>query len=282
MSPFIATLNKVSTVTSGYRVTVTYSLYFDDETKLDEVSAPTSLSSGAIDFRNELETLLVNPTFLPDGGLLGFNLEHHYPVQNDSSSYVDLGHVEQCLKGVDAEIMAIAKGLSLHVSVRGLIAVDSKNGTLLAVEDSIPPFNEFGFNEGNQDVSAYLISEGAKVVKANSEWGDEERDMYVNWITRPSRLNRKRKIYPYYGNGPEARYTYNSFCLFIEIGMPGQRSLRPDLKEPSDDEESPQTLGMVKLLRSLIHRINGFNLDRSDRNKDSDEDSDSDSSEEDY
>lgn len=34
--------HEVSTVTSGYRVTVTYNLYFDDKIKLDEVSAPTS------------------------------------------------------------------------------------------------------------------------------------------------------------------------------------------------------------------------------------------------
>lgn len=202
------------------------------------------LSPGITDFRNELEALLLDPTFLPDGGLLGFNLEHHYPVQNNSSAYVDLGHVEQCLKGVDAEIMTIAKGLSLHASVRGLITLDSKNGTLLVTEGSIPDFNEVGFSSEGEGVAAYLVWQGAKVVRVSKEWSEEERrHMYINWITRPSRLNRKRKIYPYYGNGPEARYAYNSFCLFIEIGMPGQWSLRPDLKEPSDEEEKSSDSG---------------------------------------
>ena len=244
--------HEVSTVTSGYRVTVTYNLYFDDKIKPDEVSAPTSLSPlspGVTDFRNKLEALLLNPTFLPDGGLLGFNLEHHYPVQNNSSAYVDLGHVEQCLKGVDAEIMTIAKGLSLHASVRGLITLNSKNGTLLVTEGSIPDFNEVGFSSEGEGVAAYLVWQGAKVVRVSKEWSEEERrHMYVNWITRPSRLNRKRKIYPYYGNGlAETRYTYNSFCLFVEVGVPGQRSLRPDLKGDleSDDEKSSDGYGKV-------------------------------------
>ncbi len=223
--------HEVSTITSGYRVTVTYNLYFDDE-----VSAPTSLSPlspDATDFRNELETLLLDPAFLPDGGLLGFNLEHYYPVQNNSSSYLDLDHVEKCLKGMDAEIMAIARGLSLHVSVRGLITFDSE--TLLAIENSIPAFNEMAYNDDG--AFDYLVAEGAKVVEIGRRWNDEKRNMHVNWVTRPSRLNRKRKIYAYYGNGPETGYSYNSFCLFVEVGMPGQRSLRPKLKEPLDDDE---------------------------------------------
>jgi hypothetical protein len=83
--------HEVSTITSGYRVTVTYNLYFDDETSASTSLLP--LSPGATDFRNELQTLLLDPAFLPDGGLLGFNLEHHYPVQNDSSAYLDLDHV---------------------------------------------------------------------------------------------------------------------------------------------------------------------------------------------
>ncbi|KAF8336032.1 hypothetical protein F5887DRAFT_988340 [Amanita rubescens] len=229
--------HEVSTVTSGYRVTVTYNLYFDDEVSAPTFSAP--LSPGATKFRDKLETLLLDSTFLPNGGLLGFDMEHYYPVQNDTSTYVDLRHVGQCLKGTDAEIMAIANYLSLHVSVRGLVTFDEEDGTLLAIENEIPAFNAFGFSDDGENAPGYLISEGAKVVEV-SKYDDHRRHMHVNWVTRPSKLNQKSKMYAYYGNGAQAAYSYNSFCLFVEVGMPGQRSLRPDLKKPDgpDSEDS--------------------------------------------
>ena len=225
--------HEVSTVASGYRVTVTYNLYFDDDSPV-----PTPLSPSATSFKSELETLLLDPTFLPDGGVLGFNLEHYYPVQNSSSSFVDLNLVGECLKGTDAEIMAIAKDLSLHVSVRGLITFLPKDEILLAMEGTIPAFNEKSYHEDYQDVFAALTSRGAKVVSVDRRAGlDERRDMHVNWVTRPSKLNRRRKIYAYYGNEPETGFTYNSFCLFVEVGEPGKRSVRPKLEPPLDDSD---------------------------------------------
>ena len=238
--------HEVSTVTSGYRVTVTYNLYFDDEAPTPTFSSP--LSPGATNFRDKLETLLLDSTFLPNGGLLGFDMEHYYPVQNDTSTHVDLRHVAQCLKGMDAEIMAIAKDLSLHVSVMGLVTFDEEGGTLLAIENEIPPFNAFGFSVDG-DAFDYLISEGAKVVEVG-KYDEHRRHMHVNWVTRPSKLNQKSKMYAYYGNGAEAAHSYNSFCLFVEVGMPGQRSLRPDLKKPLDGPDSDKYGEVVAFIDS--------------------------------
>jgi hypothetical protein len=226
--------HEVSTVTSGYRVSVTYNLYFDDDSPV-----PTSLSPSATSFKSELETLLLDPTFLPDGGVLGFDLEHYYPVQNSSSSYVDLKHVGECLKGTDAEIMAIAKELSLPVSVWGLIHPD-REGVLLAMQGSIPGFNEHqGYHDDFEDVCEILTSRGAKIVGVDeTAERDERRDMRVNWVTQPSKLNQSQKMYAYYGNSAEARYTYNSFCLFVEIGKPGMRSVKPELVEPPLDHSN--------------------------------------------
>ena len=219
--------HEVSTVTSGYRVSVTYNLYFDDD---DDSPAPISLSPGATAFKSELETLLLDATFLPEGGVLGFNLEHYYPVQDvSSSSYVNLNNVEECLKGTDAEIMAIAKELSLHVSVWGLIDVED---VLLATEGIIPAFNERGYHD-DYDI---FTADGAKVV--SSPRSEKRRDIHVNWVTRRFELNQTEKMYAYYGNAPEAGYTYNSFGLFVEIGKPGMRSVEPELKEPDSDEVS--------------------------------------------
>ena len=127
----------------------------------DDSPVPTSLSPSATSFKSELETLLLDPTFLPDGGVLGFDLEHCYPVQNSSSSYVDLKHVGECLKGTDGEVMEIAKELSLHVSVWGLIHPD-REGVLLTMQGSIPGFNEHqGYYDDFDDFYETLTSRGA-------------------------------------------------------------------------------------------------------------------------
>jgi hypothetical protein len=240
--------HEVATVTSGCRVSVTYNLYFDDDDH-DYPAPILFLSPSATAFKSELETLLLDASFLPDGGVLGFDLEHYYPVQNSASAYVNLKLVGKCLKGTDAEIMAIAKELSLHVSVWGLIHPD-RDGVLLAMQGSIPGFNECqGYSDDYEDVCDTLTSQGAKVVSVNKRARrDEEMDMRVNWVTRPSKLNQSQKMYAYYGNAAEARYTYNSFCLFVEIGAPGMRSVKPELVElelaedDSDDGSSTEEL----------------------------------------
>lgn len=44
-------------------------------------------------------------------------------------------------------------------------------------------------------------------------------------------------MYAYYGNAPEVWFSYNSFCLFVEVGEPGKRSVQPHLEPPSDDSD---------------------------------------------
>ncbi|KAI0262426.1 hypothetical protein BC834DRAFT_387723 [Gloeopeniophorella convolvens] len=125
--------HEVTPVTEGYRVTLTYNLYFDDskndnrdetdasdETDTsDETSSmsessstPASAlssspsqasanapvvrqSSGEGKFRAAFEAALANPEFLPKGGTLGFGLRHAYQVEHG------LEHVYSLLKGSD-------------------------------------------------------------------------------------------------------------------------------------------------------------------------------------
>ena len=50
------------------------------------------------------------------------------------------------------------------------------------------------------------------------------------------RLNLDDKMFVFYGNSAEAGYTYSSSCLFIEVGKPGERSKRPKLQPPEDED----------------------------------------------
>ena len=102
--------HEVSMVTSGYRVTMTYNLYFDDTKsnpshswmKEDELALHTSLS-----------TLLDHRDFLPDSRYLGFSLEFMYPVARGS-----IKRLINSLKGSDAMIKLVLDQLDLQPQVK--------------------------------------------------------------------------------------------------------------------------------------------------------------------
>jgi len=104
--------HEVGLVKSGYRVTLTYNLYFAPE-KPAYAIVPTP-SPSQLAFKNALSDLLADPTVLPDGGLLGFGLQHEYPV----NSKTDLNDLIRCLKGGDALIYRVCSQLSLKASLK--------------------------------------------------------------------------------------------------------------------------------------------------------------------
>ncbi|KAF8636131.1 hypothetical protein AX17_003763 [Amanita inopinata Kibby_2008] len=124
---------EVALVTSGYRVTVTYNLYFDESVSI--INVP--LSADVLAFGTAFETLLGDPEFLPDGGHLGFGLEYEYPLPGYSTPFNSL---EKRLKGSDAEIMDIIKELSLDVSLWGLIKAEDFT---LACKDYFPDYTRY-------------------------------------------------------------------------------------------------------------------------------------------
>ncbi|KZS88273.1 hypothetical protein SISNIDRAFT_446096 [Sistotremastrum niveocremeum HHB9708] len=105
--------HEVAPVISGYRVTLTFNLYFS------KVPLPTSVRVSnvvpdASPLFTILKTLLNDSTFLPQGGLLGFGLEHQYPMSNTSK----LQSLMMYLKGTDSFIVMTAQALGLKAYLR--------------------------------------------------------------------------------------------------------------------------------------------------------------------
>ena len=103
--------HEVTPVTSGYRVTATYNLYFDQS--VHALPVPLSSMSAMDDFKTESSNLLIDPAFLSNGGYLGFGLEYAYPL---STSWHNLNYIKGCLKGVDADLMNVLQELGLVTS----------------------------------------------------------------------------------------------------------------------------------------------------------------------
>lgn len=198
--------HEVSMVKSGHRISVTYNLYYEDHARARTI--PVSLSPNALALKSTLEALLPDSSFLPEGGWLGFNLEHKYPVEmSPAGPHFDLNKISRCLKGIDAETVRIAKELSLHVSLRALVSADYD---LIAFQGRIPDLT-------NVPPERIAKEEGALIL---------EEDVPVYWVRELSKLN---QCYPIdvRGKEPVVLYEYESFCLFIEVGKPGARTTLP-------------------------------------------------------
>ena len=102
--------HEVAPVTSGYRVTLTYNLYFSAESASIPVPPIVAPSTTETTFKTALSTLLSNNTFMTRGGFLGFGLRHEYPLDPKAG----LGNLINCLKGNDAIIQKVCSQLSLQ------------------------------------------------------------------------------------------------------------------------------------------------------------------------
>ncbi|KLO15791.1 hypothetical protein SCHPADRAFT_824127, partial [Schizopora paradoxa] len=117
--------HEVKMVTSGYRVTLTYNLFFTDPGSSFVISrlsgSPPNAALGvAGSFKSTLATLLADTAFLPDGGYLGFGMRHEYPINTATKPEpgVDsLARLGEMLKGSDAAVAESCRSLGLKVTL---------------------------------------------------------------------------------------------------------------------------------------------------------------------
>ena len=93
--------HEILPVTDGTRLTVTYNLY------VDSMTARHHLTFATTKFSEDLARALKEPSFMSDGGILGFACEHAYPKEEK------IAGLEGFLKGADAVVLAAGKGLGL-------------------------------------------------------------------------------------------------------------------------------------------------------------------------
>ncbi|OBZ71680.1 hypothetical protein A0H81_08870 [Grifola frondosa] len=115
--------HEVALITSGYRVTITYNLYFAEHPPSIAATAIPQLSTHESELRAVFQSLLGDPTFLPEGGHLGFGLRHQYPIPIVPSRWKKnapdvLKDLARCLKGSDAVLSAVCRDLGLDASLK--------------------------------------------------------------------------------------------------------------------------------------------------------------------
>ena len=215
--------HEVSPVTSGYRVTATYNLYFDQI--VHSLPAPLSSMSTVDDFKTELSTLLINPEFLPNGGYLGFGLEYAYPL---STSGRDLNDLKGCLKGVDADIMNVFQELGLDTSFWSVIKHDDR---MYGCKNHVPEFywGRIGL-QGSEFLEWLVKDQNAFVLECDSNKTDIEVDIVINWVKKPVHEQWQDNVFVNYGNESYTDHAYHNVCLIVQVGRPrNRRTPKPEL-----------------------------------------------------
>jgi hypothetical protein len=229
--------HEVAPVVSGHRitlsVTLTYNLHFDDGPAPMTVpgSAPPLQASNERSISAAFEALLENPEFLPDGGVLGFGLQHVYPIKDEAGS--NLEHVYGLLKGSDAALYRAVHSLGFEPVLYLCYDEDDGNAGLI---DSVLDFESCG--ELWHPVRLLRYRGGITIQL------DGDNVTPVNWVTPTSAYNCLSSTYLHYGNEASLGMAYGDLCLTVYIGKMGERMLYPtvaQLKKEARDarERSP-------------------------------------------
>ncbi|KAI0302513.1 hypothetical protein BC826DRAFT_904347 [Russula brevipes] len=225
--------HEVAPVVSGHRITLTYNLHFDDEPAPVTSPEPAPLVQAA----NErsicaaFEALLENPEFLPDGGVLGFGLQHVYQIKGKGDP--SLGHVYGLLKGSDAALYRAAHSLGFEPVLYLYYKQDGDAGLI----DRVLDFESCG--ELEAPIRFLLYHEGV-AIRLNRKIVTP-----VNWVTPVTTFNSLSSAYVHYGNEASLGMAYGNLCLIVRIGKMGERMLYPTVAQLKQEcrearERSPE------------------------------------------
>jgi hypothetical protein len=249
--------HEVAPVISGHRVTLTYSIHFDD---IDVPSSPDSdtenfsLSQAVSEnpFHEQFQALLENPDFLADGGTLAFGLRHVYPIERDKrEQFTSLKHIYGTLKGSDAVLYQTIRTLGFQPVLYMYYEWKTPNRVREgAVIDKVIDFGRLSQpREWSMDITRIVRWQGGVVVCQEGwkidegvECGVPEK---VEWATRATKLNRQASAFAMaLGNQPSLEMAYSDLCMFVCIGKAGERLVYPSISQIEEERKrarSPET-----------------------------------------
>lgn len=245
--------HEVLEVKSGYRVTVTYNLYFAAPATYPSIHPQTFEPN----LNAALQRLLADPSFLPHGGHLGFSLSHRYPINLNEWIPEDAGRqmlsdLQTRLKGGDAVVLKVCTELGLKASLKFLL-----EDTDMTIRKNNREWRYVAYVMMDRVIDTHgdlidtpmrfhLRDKGGKLITPipphERTKSLREPDALVRWVVPPKRDGQLKVDYIAYGNEPGAGHEYAHFSLIVDVGMFGERQ-RGDGKEVYDDAEFKHLFG---------------------------------------
>lgn len=235
--------HEVLPVESGHRITLTYNLFFSQ----GPAPLAQSVASVAHPFETTLASLLKDPSFLTDGGLIGWGLRYEYPVSTTAKrEHQSVQSVSENLKGEDELVARISASLHLKAEVKVYINLKEMweneysegdfddetwvDGLGLLLR-SIPTLESIG----DESIYYYLRSAYGRneVLRANEpatapprldsddktvtlQTGRGRKRPEVWWLSEPTHACAEVP-FASFGNEAQLDFIYGSFCLIINI-----------------------------------------------------------------
>lgn len=226
--------HEVTPVVSGYRVTITYNIYLEEDPDHNMITKCSHIYSDGL--HSVFKALLDDHSTLSGGGLLAFGLKHEYAIKTTSKigeDFIPLDYLETSLKGSDAVLWKVCTELRLDVELNMVYYAKDYRSTIWVL---CPGYSTATYAE-EQEMCDVLKQNGGKFItpRRRSRWDeiqrtfvDEPPDVEVTWATRPLQPNVKKieSRYDAYGNEPTTGYTYSSIVLIVTIPAAGTE-LRP-------------------------------------------------------
>jgi hypothetical protein len=244
--------HEVTEVMSGYRVTLTYNLYLESKSPSEDL--PPSVDPVApcdLVFKTALSNALLNPSFLPDGGVLGFGLSFMYPIKVGYRA-TPLKDLLGRLKGSDAVIKRVCDQLSLTVALKAIyvdkeVEVGNKIITHHIMVDEIIDLSGYQIDDlmttflrGDDEHNGKVIYDAG--TKPPMDWNKKpvkaSQAVGVLWVTPLTEYAHFKSDYIAYGNDASLGHIYGNVCLVVKVGPFGQRDLEiSGLQQEKDDSD---------------------------------------------
>lgn len=207
---------------TGYRVTLTYNLYYADQDvgvlRPSKIVQPIEQNP----LLQKLSTLLDDPAFLPNGGTLGFGLRYQYSV-NERSDSKTIASVLNVMKGSDADLLYALRSSGLDPF---LMVIYEEEGYTIMCPEYVEPPEEVDVDD--DWVSDILLSRwaGGTVIGHSVRQRRKDSDVkeHVRWVTSPwTNMNTHGSQCIAYGNQASLSGLYGDLSLIVRIGPPGTR-----------------------------------------------------------
>ncbi|KAF9053211.1 hypothetical protein BJ165DRAFT_1607941 [Panaeolus papilionaceus] len=230
--------HEVTPVVSGYRVTLTYNLYFGNAAAVDKLRVVQN--STAVVIQQYIKTVLDDPRFLPEGGLLGFKLAHKYPVRK-GTAFADT-NLKSSLKGPDGCILLALEALGISTSLQIFYRIGYDDYTGDETHYMFDKPLKDGYDESYDD---YSSTEFARDSHGKPVRHLEVKDCYnpppleedgryrglppptpIYWVNGKSKSATHVKT-PFiaYGNEPVIAHFYGELSIVARVGRKGSRQV---------------------------------------------------------
>ena len=209
--------HEVSVVTSGYRVTLTYNLYWVDSPSPNSNPVIIADSTSLEQMKATLESLLADPEFSHSGRRLGFGLSHKYPFNPNTTRLEEL---EERLKGSDARTRNLCKALSLNVSLKALYTTndDWNNGKGCLLDHFAGLDAELMEGKVIEDDLLDHLRRKHGATKVHDLEVARGYHLPILWVKRPGNFNSFQQTYMAHGNEATPDHAYGEVCLVAEMG----------------------------------------------------------------